>query len=181
MKIIEEALNGVKLLQPNILEDERGYFYESYNINTFASLGINDTFIQDNQSLSKSPFVLRGIHFQNPPFAQAKLVRVVKGAVYDVALDLRKNSPSFGQWFGAKLTETNKINMYIPEGFAHGFLTLEPNTIFNYKCSNVYNRESEEGIAWNDPELGIDWNIEAPVLSEKDTKNQLFKDYKSQF
>lgn len=181
MQLIKEALNGVKVIQPRVFEDHRGYFYESYNINAMKSVGLEDNFIQDNQSLSTEQGVLRGLHFQNPPHDQAKLVRVVNGAVLDVAVDLRKGSPSYGQWFSQELSEENKLMMYIPSGFAHGFLTLRPNSLFNYKCSQVYNQESEEGILWNDPDLAIDWGIDSPILSDKDQLNQSFAEYQSQF
>ena len=181
MQVIDEALNGVKLLKPKVLEDHRGYFYEPYNINIAQSLGINDTFIQDNQSLSVEAGVLRGLHFQNNPHAQAKLVRVIHGAVLDVAVDLRIGSPSFGEVYSAELNEDNKLLMYVPRGFAHGFITLKPNTLFSYKCSEVYNKESEGGIAWNDPDLNIDWQIESPILSEKDKTNISFAKFESKF
>lgn len=181
MEIIEEALNGVKLLKPSVFGDHRGYFYESYNIESFTNIGISDTFIQDNQSLSTQTGVLRGLHFQNAPFAQAKLVRVIFGSVIDVAVDIRVGSPSYGKSYSAILTAENKHLLYVPRGFAHGFATLEPNTLFSYKCSNVYNKESEGGIAWNDADLNIDWKTENPILSEKDTNNISFKDFKSQF
>lgn len=181
MTIIDEVLNGIKVLKPNVFEDNRGYFYESYNINSFSNIGIKDVFIQDNQSLSVEPNVLRGLHFQKPPFSQAKLVRVARGSVLDVVLDIRTGSPTYGEHFSALLSEENKLMMYIPVGFAHGFATLEENTLFNYKCSNVYNKQSEGGIAWNDPNLKIDWQISNPILSEKDTLNTSFQDFRSAF
>ena len=181
MEILEEVLNGVKLLKPNVFEDHRGYFYESYNIHAFEKVGIPDTFIQDNQSLSTQKGVLRGLHFQNGDYAQAKLVRVALGKVLDVVVDIRKGSPTYGKSYAVELSAENKLMLYVPIGFAHGFATLEPNTLFNYKCSNVYNKESEGGIAWNAPELKIDWKIENPILSEKDQHNVLFSEFESQF
>jgi dTDP-4-dehydrorhamnose 3,5-epimerase len=181
MEILEEPLKGVLLLKPRVFEDRRGYFYESYNKETFLRLGVRQEFVQDNQSLSKEAGVLRGLHFQNPPFAQAKLVRVLSGAVLDVVVDIRKDSPDYGKHYGVELTEENKLLLLIPEGFAHGFLTLRPDTLFNYKCSNVYNKESEGGIIWNDPDLSIHWGIDNPILSEKDHLNTSFSEFKSQF
>jgi dTDP-4-dehydrorhamnose 3,5-epimerase len=125
--------------------------------------------------------VLRGLHFQNPPFAQGKLVRVITGAVYDVAVDIRKDSATYGQWFGVELTEENKWMMYIPPGFAHGFLTLRDNTIFSYKCTNFYSKVSEDCLLWNDPDIGIDWKVSEPLLSEKDLQGKLIRDFTSQF
>lgn len=181
MEILKEPMKGLLVLQPKVFEDNRGYFYESYNFDTFKSLGISETFLQDNQSLSTQKGVLRGLHFQNEPFAQAKLVRVVTGSVLDVVVDIRKESPTYGQHFGITLTGQNKTQLYIPRGFAHGFLTLENNSLFNYKCSNIYNKDSEDGILWNDTDLGIDWGINDPILSEKDTLNQRFSDFNSKF
>ena len=181
MEILKEPMKGLLVLQPKVFEDNRGYFYESYNFDTFKSLGIKETFLQDNQSLSTQKGVLRGLHFQNEPFAQAKLVRVVTGSVLDVVVDIRKESPTYGQHFGITLTGQNKTQLYIPRGFAHGFLTLENNSLFNYKCSNIYNKDSEDGILWNDTDLGIDWGINDPILSEKDTLNQRFSDFNSKF
>lgn len=168
------------IIQPRVFEDKRGYFFESFNEKAFADAGINIDFIQDNQSLSGAG-ILRGLHFQAPPFAQAKLVRVIKGAVIDVAVDIRKDSPTYGQHFSIELNENNKTQLLVPAGFAHGFVTLEDNTIFSYKCSNLYNKESEGGILWNDKDLGIQWNIADPVISEKDEILPAFKDLVSPF
>jgi dTDP-4-dehydrorhamnose 3,5-epimerase len=137
-------------------------------------------FVQDNQSLSEKG-VLRGLHFQNPPFAQGKLVRAIKGAILDVAVDLRKTSETFGQHFNIELNEKNKTMLWIPPGFAHGFLTLSDETIFSYKCSNIYNKNSEGSIAWNDSTIGINWGITDPILSEKDKKSNSFKEFNSMF
>lgn len=168
------------IIEPNIFEDDRGYFYESYNRDEFYNKGIEDVFVQDNQSLSQKN-VLRGLHFQKPPFSQAKLIRVVQGSVLDVAVDLRKNSKTYGQHFATELSADNKRSFYIPEGFAHGFLTLEDNTIFSYKCSNFYNSASEDAILWNDKDLNINWGIDNPILSEKDKQAQFFNQYVTLF
>jgi dTDP-4-dehydrorhamnose 3,5-epimerase len=180
MEVIETKLKGVLVLKPKIFEDERGYFFESYNQNLFSKAGLDLNFVQDNQSLSQKG-VLRGLHFQNQSFAQGKLVRVITGSVFDVAVDIRKNSDTYGQWFGLELTEKNKWMMYIPEGFAHGFATLEDNTIFSYKCTNFYNKASEDCILWNDQDLAINWNIENPLLSDKDLQGKKMKDFVSLF
>jgi len=168
------SISGLKLLQTTLFNDERGYFFESYHSETFKKLGINDDFLQDNQSCSKKN-VIRGLHLQVPPFAQAKLVRVVRGAALDVAVDLRKDSATFGQYFSVLLSEENKLQFYIPEGFAHGFAVLEENTIFVYKCSNIYHKESERTILFNDNDLNIDWQINNPIVSEKDLQGIRFK------
>lgn len=180
MEVIETKLKGVVVLKPKVFEDARGYFFESYNQNTFNAAGLNLNFVQDNQSLSQRG-VLRGLHFQIPPHAQGKLVRVITGAVFDVAVDIRKNSPTYGQWFGQELSEENKLMMYIPEGFAHGFATLRDNTVFSYKCTNFYNKAAEDCILWNDSQLAIQWGIENPLLSAKDLEGKRFVDFKSQF
>ena len=180
MEIIESELKGLFVLKPKVFEDARGYFFESYNQNSFKEAGLSLNFVQDNQSLSQKG-VLRGLHFQNPPHAQGKLVRVIAGGVFDVAVDIRKKSPTYGKWFGLELTEKNKWMMYIPEGFAHGFLTLEDNTIFSYKCTNFYNKASEDCILWNDPEININWNVTNPLLSEKDLQGKFIKDFESMF
>lgn len=180
MEVIETKLKGVLVLQPKVFEDARGYFFESYNENLFKQAGLELKFVQDNQSLSQKG-VLRGLHFQNNPHAQGKLVRVITGAVFDVAVDIRKSSATYGQWFGMELNEKNKTMMYIPEGFAHGFATLQDNTIFSYKCTNFYNKASEDCLLWNDPDIGINWNLENPLLSEKDLQGKRIKDFVSLF
>lgn len=180
MELINTGISDLWVIKPKVFADARGYFFESYNKELFASNGLNLNFVQDNQSLSHKG-VLRGLHFQNPPYAQGKLVRVITGAVYDVAVDIRKNSPTYGKYFGAELSEENKLMMYIPEGFAHGFLTLRDNTIFSYKCTNVYNKASEDCIKWDDKNIGIKWNAESPLLSEKDLNGKEFASYQSQF
>ncbi len=180
MEIIETNLKGLLVIKPKVFEDERGYFFESYNYQLFKQAGLDFNFVQDNQSLSHTG-VLRGLHFQNNPNAQGKLVRVISGSVFDVAVDIRKKSPTYGQWFGLELTEQNKWMMYIPEGFAHGFATLQDFTVFSYKCTNFYNKASEDCIFWNDSDLAINWPIENPILSDKDLLGKHMKDFNSLF
>lgn len=180
MKITPTKIKDLFIIQPAVFEDPRGYFFESYNKDVFLKHGITDDFVQDNQSLSQKG-VLRGLHFQNPPFAQAKLVRVITGSVLDVAVDIRKDSPTYGQSVAEVLTAAQKNMLYVPVGFAHGFAVLEDNTIFSYKCSQTYNKESEGSILWNDPDLNIDWRVENPLLSEKDKVGKRFKDFISKF
>jgi dTDP-4-dehydrorhamnose 3,5-epimerase len=180
MQITKTKIEGLLIIQPNVFEDSRGYFYESYNKNTFKKLGLNIDFVQDNQSLSNKN-VLRGLHFQSPPYSQGKLVRVIKGSVLDVALDIRKYSPTYGQHFSIVLSEKNKSLFWIPPGFAHGFLTLEDQTIFSYKCSGDYHQPSEHSILWNDKDLNINWEVTNPIISQKDEKGILFKNFKSPF
>lgn len=180
MEIIKTSIEGLLIIKPDVFKDERGYFFESYNRERFERAGLMMNFVQDNESKSGKG-VLRGLHFQKPPFAQGKLVRVVKGAVMDVAVDLRRNSPTYGKWESRILTEDNKEMFWIPEGFAHGFVTLEDNTVFTYKCTNVYNKESEGSLRWNDPDINIDWNIENPILSGKDKISPLFKNFETPF
>ena len=180
MEVIETKIKDLLIIKPKVFTDPRGYFFESYNADSFKQHGIMASFVQDNQSLS-SAGVLRGLHFQAPPFDQGKLVRVITGAVLDVAVDIRKKSPSYGQHISIELTEENKTMFFIPPGFAHGFLTLRDNTIFSYKCTNVYNKASEGCVLWNDSDLNINWNISNPILSEKDLTGTVFKDFNSPF
>ncbi|MCH3924337.1 MAG: dTDP-4-dehydrorhamnose 3,5-epimerase [Bacteroidales bacterium] len=180
MKIEQTFIEGLKIITPQVFFDKRGYFYESYNEKTFKENGLDMVFVQDNESKSDKD-VLRGLHFQKPPYCQGKLIRVIKGSVIDVVVDLRKQSKTYGQYYKINLTEENKLMFYIPEGFAHGFLTLKDNTIFSYKCTNFYNKESEGGIMWNDKTLNIDWNVENPIISDKDIKNENFIDFNSPF
>ena len=180
MEIIETKIKDLLIIKPDVFADERGYFFESYNRQRFIEHGLDMTFVQDNESQSMKG-VLRGLHFQKPPFAQGKLVRVVKGAVRDVVVDLRKDSPTYGHWESVILTEGNKLMYWIPEGFAHGFVCLEDHSVFTYKCTNVYNKTSEGSIRWNDPDLNIDWEIENPILSEKDKVSPMFRDFVSPF
>lgn len=180
MKITTTPIQGLLEIEPAVFGDDRGYFYESYNREKFFEAGIDHEFVQDNQSLS-SKGVLRGLHFQNPPFAQGKLVRVISGSVLDVAVDIRKESPTYGQYHSVVLSGENKKMFWIPPGFAHGFLTLEDNTIFAYKCTNLYNKESEGAVKWDDSDLGINWGIENPNVSEKDINAPAFSELKTQF
>ena len=180
MEIIKTSIEGLLIIKPRIFGDDRGYFFESWSEQSFAEVGLDLDFVQENQSLS-SKGVLRGLHFQNPPFAQGKLVRVIKGSVLDVTVDIRKNSPTYGKHFSIELTEENKTIFWIPPGFAHGFITLEDNTIFTYKCTGVYNKESEGALLWSDKDLDIDWGDLTPLISDKDLVAGSFKDFKSQF
>lgn len=182
MEIIKTKIEGVVILEPRIFRDARGYFFESFSQREFEEKVCGTTFVQDNESYS-SYGVVRGLHFQKPPFTQAKLVRVIKGAVLDIAVDLRKSSPTYGQHVTVELTEENHRQLFIPHGFAHGFAVLSDEVLFQYKCDNYYAPKSEGGILWNDPQLNIDWRIPADkiILSEKDTKHPLFKDYLSDF
>jgi len=175
MEIIITPLEGLLIIKPAVFEDDRGYFFESYNREKFMENGIDVTFVQDNESKSKRG-VLRGLHFQRSPYAQGKLVRVMRGSVLDVAVDIRKGSPTYGKWSSIVLSGQNKWMYWIPAGFAHGFLTLEDNTIFFYKCTNVYNKASEGAIRWNDPDLNIDWGVSDPVISPKDAVAPLFRE-----
>ena len=182
MKIIETPLPGLLIIEPSVFEDHRGYFIESFHSQRYFDAGIDAQFIQDNESKSGRG-VVRGLHYQLNPVAQAKLVRVVLGVVYDVALDLRKGSPSFGQWFGLELNETNKKQLYIPRGFAHGFSVLSETAVFSYKCDNIYNKEAERAINPFDPELAIDWQLNESEwkVSDKDKMAPLFADAEMNF
>ena len=180
MQVETIFIDGPLVITPKVFKDPRGYFMESYNKQSYSNIGIDEDYVQDNQSLSEKG-ILRGLHFQAPPFDQGKLVRVIKGAVLDVIVDIRKNSPTYGKHYAIELTEENFKTFWVPSGFAHGFTTLADQTIFSYKCTNYYNQASEGGLMWNDPDLGIDWGIQNPILSNKDTKNALFKDFISPF
>ena len=182
MNIIEAVIKGVVIIEPRLFRDERGYFFESFSQREFEEKVCKTTFVQDNESKS-SYGVLRGLHFQKPPFAQSKLVRVIKGVVLDVAVDIRKGSPTFGQYVSVELTGENHRQFFIPRGFAHGFSVLSEEVIFQYKCDNFYSPQSEGAIAWNDPDLNIDWRIPAEkvVLSEKDSKHPRLKDWQNVF
>lgn len=177
MEVIKTPIEGVVIIGPHLFNDGRGYFFESFSQRDFDQKVGTIRFVQDNESKS-SYGVLRGLHFQKPPYAQSKLVRVVKGAVLDVAVDIRKSSPTFGQHVAVELTEDNHRQLFIPHGFAHGFSVLSDEVIFQYKCDNFYAPQSEGAIAWNDPALGIDWRIPADkvILSEKDKHHPLLKD-----
>lgn len=177
MEIIKTSISGPVIIEPRLFRDDRGYFFESFSQREFEEKVCKTTFVQDNESKS-SYGVLRGLHFQKPPFAQSKLVRVVKGAVLDVAVDIRKGSPTFGQHVAVELTEDNHRQFFIPRGFAHGFSVLTDEVIFQYKCDNFYAPQSEGAIAWNDPALGIDWRIQSDkvILSDKDRNHPLLAD-----
>ena len=169
MEVIKTDIEGVVIIEPRIFSDERGYFYESFSQREFEEKVCRTTFVQDNQSKS-SYGVIRGLHFQKPPYSQSKLVRCIKGAVLDVAVDIRKGSPTFGKYVAVELTEDNHRQFFIPRGFAHGFAVLSEEAVFQYKCDNFYNKESEGSVAWDDVQLGIDWRIPAEkvILSAKD-------------
>ena len=176
MNIIETGIEGLLIIEPRVFGDERGYFFESYSERDFTQAVGPVKFVQDNESKSRYG-VLRGLHFQKEPYAQAKLVRVVSGAVLDVAVDLRKGSPTFGRHFSVELTGENHRQFFIPKGFAHGFCVLSKEVVFQYKCDEFYHPEAEGGIAWNDPDLAIDWRLPASdlILSPKDQKHPDFK------
>ena len=180
MQVVKLPIYGLLLFKPNIYRDERGYFFESWNEELFKSNGVDLSFVQDNQSFSHKN-VIRGLHFQNPPYAQGKLVRVIQGSVIDVAVDLRKKSSTYGQYYSVELSSKNNYIFWIPPGFAHGFATLEDKTIFSYKCTNEYKKKSEGALIWNDVDLNIDWGIDDPIVSSKDMNSIKFNDFKSQF
>ncbi|MEN1967753.1 dTDP-4-dehydrorhamnose 3,5-epimerase [Lentibacillus sp. N15] len=169
MKIIETNLTGVKVIEPSVFGDHRGWFMETHNYTKLKEEGININFIQDNQSYSAVKGTLRGLHYQLNPKAQAKIVRCTRGAIFDVAVDIRKGSPEFGKWVGVELTEENKKQLLIPKGFAHGFITITKDVEVQYKVDNDYAPECEGGVIWNDPTIGIEWPVDVePILSEKD-------------
>ena len=174
MKVIETALPGVLVIEPQVFGDTRGFFYESYNEARFRDAGIDARFVQSNVSRSAKG-VLRGLHYQWP-HPQGKFVSVLEGEVFDVAVDIRRGSPHFGQWFGAMLTAENKRHMWIPEGFAHGFCVVSDYATFSYQCTALYDAKADAGVLWNDPAIGIDWPIAEPQLSDKDLKAPLLKD-----
>lgn len=181
MEIIETGFKDLLLIKPQVFGDQRGYFLESFNEKKFKALtGIDVNFVQDNESLSQAN-VVRGLHFQKPPYAQDKLVRVVNGAVLDVVVDLRKSEPTYGKSYAIELNEDNKWQLFVPKGFAHGFATLTDDTRFLYKCSEFYAPESEDSILWNDKAFNIDWRVEDPILSEKDKKGRNFEGFVSPF
>lgn len=180
MHIIETTLPEVLIIEPAVYGDSRGYFFESYNHARFEQAGVAHNFVQDNESLSQAG-VVRGLHFQAPPYAQGKLVRVQRGKVLDVAVDIRKGSPTYGEHVAVELSGENKKMMWIPPGFAHGFATLENDTVFLYKCTDIYHPEAEGSLLWNDPALGIDWKVDAPLLSEKDKTGPTLESFNSPF
>ncbi|MDM8111314.1 dTDP-4-dehydrorhamnose 3,5-epimerase [Phascolarctobacterium faecium] len=181
MKITKTKLDGVVIIEPVVFGDNRGFFMESWNKKKMEEAGLYYDFVQDNHSKSTVKGTLRGIHFQKGDKAQAKLVRCIKGAVLDVAVDLCKNSPTFKQWVGVELSAENKKQLLIPRGFGHGFVTLTDDVEFLYKADNYYAPEADAGIRWNDPDIGVEWGVENPILSEKDKNNLFLKDCKELF
>lgn len=177
MKVIETNIKGILIIEPEVFSDSRGLFCETYSLQKFKSLGISKQFVQDNISVSKRG-VVRGLHFQVPPKAQAKLCQVVRGRVLDIAVDLREGSPSFGQHLAIELSEDDFIQLYIPEGFAHGFAVLSDEAVFQYKCSDYYSKEHELAIRYDDPTLKINWNVDQPIVSDKDKNAEFFNDIK---
>lgn len=182
MPFIETGINGLYIFEPKVFEDSRGYFFEAYNQNVYDKQGINIKFVQDNQSFSARG-TIRGLHYQLPPHSQTKLVRVLAGAILDAAVDIRKGSPTYGKVFTIELSSENKKQLYIPSGFAHGFSVLSETAEVLYKCDKFYNKESEAGILYNDPSLGIDWMIEkgSELISEKDAKLPVFEEALNSF
>ena len=179
MEFIKTDIKGLILVKPKVFTDNRGFFLESYSVSKFKEGGIDCTFVQDNHSRSINAGVIRGLHFQTEPFSQAKLIRAIRGSIFDVAVDLRRDSPTFGQWRGFTLSASNFDMLFIPRGFAHGFCTLEDNSEIAYKADNLYSAQHDSGIIWNDPDINITWPTEKPILSEKDsnlpTLNQFFR------
>jgi len=181
MEFIKTKFSSVYLVKPRVFLDNRGFFLESYSYQKFVEQGITAPFVQDNHSRSVQKNVLRGLHFQLPPFAQSKLIRVTRGAVYDVIADLRRGSPTYGKWQGFELSDENYMILYVPRGFAHGFCTLSENTEVQYKVDNPYSQKHDSGILWNDPDLAITWPCDQPILSDKDAKLATMRDFSSPF
>ena len=181
MKVIETEIPGVLIIETDVFGDHRGYFTETYSKPKYEKLGITVDFVQDNMSFSGQKGTLRGLHWQNPPYAQSKLVSCTKGKVIDVAVDIRKGSPTYGKWVSVELSAENKKQLLIPRGFGHGFVTLTDDVEFLYKADNYYASEADAGIRWNDPDVGVEWGVENPILSEKDKKNPFLKDCKELF
>jgi dTDP-4-dehydrorhamnose 3,5-epimerase len=180
MEIVRTELEGLCIIHPAVFDDDRGYFFETYNKIVFDACGLPLDIVQSNISRSDAG-VVRGLHFQNPPHAQGKLVRVLRGRALDVAVDIRRDSPTYGRHLAIELSEQNKTALWVPPGFAHGFRTLEDGTLFFYDCTGTYNKAAEGGILWNDPDLAIDWGIDSPILSERDANAPLLSDCKSLF
>ncbi len=180
MNIIKTDIEGLLIIEPDVFSDERGFFLESYNAARYAEAGIPEIFVQDNLSQSKRG-VLRGLHYQAPPFAQGKLVQVVRGKVLDVTVDIRFGSPTFGKYVSVELSAESKRQFWIPAGFAHGFLALEDDTLFTYKCTNVYSKEHDRGVRYDDPAIGIEWGVIHPITSEKDQQYPLLADIPEEF
>lgn len=175
MNIIQTKIPDVLIIETPVFSDNRGFFMESYNKEVFSKAGIEQDFIQDNHSYSAEAGTLRGLHYQLSPVAQTKLVRVLAGAIYDVAVDIRKNSPTYGEWVGVILSESNKRQLLIPRGFAHGFCTISSHTQVSYKVDSLYSKENDRGILWSDPRLGIDWPTKNVILSDKDQHHPIFE------
>jgi dTDP-4-dehydrorhamnose 3,5-epimerase len=174
MKIIETELDGVLIIEPHVFKDQRGYFFETYQRQRYTDAGIVTDFVQDNLSFSKKG-TLRGLHYQHP-HEQAKLVQVIQGEVFDVVVDIRRESPTFGKWIGRHLSDENKKQLFVPEGFAHGFCVRSDTALFHYKCSDFYAPDCEGGVLWSDPDVAIDWSVESPIVSDKDAKFSCLKD-----
>jgi dTDP-4-dehydrorhamnose 3,5-epimerase len=181
MKFTETEIKGVWIISPVVHEDRRGFFLESFLAAEMEAHGLPSCFVQDNHARSKVPGVLRGMHFQKPPKAQSKLIRVVRGSVYDVVVDLRRKSGTYGKWLGLTLSEENREMLFIPKGFAHGYCTLSPDTEFLYKVDEYYSPAHDSGIRWDDPAFGIKWPFANPVISDKDSRLPLLKDIESPF
>lgn len=181
MKLTRTFLEGVYIVEPQVFGDHRGFFMETYSKKQFSEQGLDFNFVQDNHSLSTEVGTLRGLHYQLHPKAQSKLVRCISGSIYDVAVDIRKDSPTFGQWFGIELSAENKKQLLVPQGFAHGFCTLLPNTEVVYKVDELYSPEHDRGVYWNDPEIGIKWPVEVPILSTKDEKSPMLAEAEINF
>ncbi|MFD1705953.1 dTDP-4-dehydrorhamnose 3,5-epimerase [Siminovitchia sediminis] len=181
MNVFDTELKEVKVIEPTVFQDHRGFFMESYHAKKFKGHGLGYDFVQDNHSLSLEKNVIRGLHYQLGPYAQTKLVRVITGAIFDVAVDIRKGSPTYGKWVGVTLSAKNHRMLLVPKGFAHGFCTLTVNTHVQYKVDAYYSAENDRGILWNDPVLSIDWPVSAPILSDKDQKQPLLKDAEIHF
>jgi len=181
MNITKTPISDLLIIEPTVYRDNRGYFLESFNEDAFSrNIGDNIKFVQDNESRSAAG-VLRGLHFQNPPFAQGKLVRVIQGSALDIAVDIRKESKTYGMHFSIELNSKNMLMLWVPPGFAHGFLSLKDNTIFSYKCTNYYNPEAEANLLWNDPDININWTIAEPIVSDKDRNAPRFSTFVSHF
>lgn len=181
MKVTETAIKEVLVIEPDCYGDHRGWFMESYNQEKFKAFGMDTVFVQDNHSFSATKGTLRGLHFQNNPMAQTKLVRCTKGAILDVAVDIRKGSPTYKQWVAVELSEENKKELYIPQGFAHGFITLTDNVEVQYKVDNLYSKDCDRGIRFDDPEIGVEWGDVTPILSAKDETSPNLKDSDANF
>lgn len=181
MKIYKTALKDCYIIKPAVFGDHRGYFMETHNLNALKDNGIDVQFVQGNESFTATKGTIRGLHFQTNPYTQAKLVRCPEGAIYDVAVDLRVDSPTYKKWIKVELSGENKLQLFLPRGFAHGFVTLTDNVRFCYEVDNYYNKESDAGILWNDPEIGVEWGIENPILSEKDTKAPVLSKSRANF